>query len=266
MTDMNDDILDDANLFRFARQLILPGFTEDHQIKLAQTRVLLIGAGGLGVPVLQYLIAAGIGAITLIDHDAIDLTNLNRQVIYNDNQIGMAKVKAAATFAKTQDRNTVISAHKTYFEDDNADQFCQNIDLIIDASDNPATRYAANRAAHRLKIPLVFGGAVQLDGQVSSFTSGIDKNAPCYECVFPESPGHDLAPGCQEAGIIGAITGIVGSAMALEVIKQLLQPETFLGPSLNGKLMLFDGRYMSTQIINLEKSSDCKCCSASPNI
>lgn len=258
--------LDDDQLYRFARQLILSGFDEDHQIKLAATRVLLIGAGGLGAPALQYLVAAGIGHIAIVDDDDVDTTNLNRQVIHPEDHIGMAKVQSAEIAAKAMNKTVTITSHKTRFSEDNCTSLCQDIDLIIDASDNPVTRLLANDTAHRLKIPLVFGGAVRLEGQVASFRSGVDQDANCYRCVFPEAANqdiaHDLAPGCSEAGILGAITGIIGSIMALEAIKQALMPATPLGPGLNNKLLLFDGRYLSSQVITTEKRADCPCCGA----
>ena len=257
--------LDDDQLYRFARQLILSGFDEDHQIKLMETRVLLIGAGGLGAPVLQYLVAAGIGHITIVDDDEVDTNNLNRQVIHPEDHIGMAKVLSAEIAAKAMNKTVTITPHNTRFSEDTYISLCQEIDLIIDASDNPSTRLLANDTAHRLKIPLVFGGAVRLEGQVASFRSGIDQDANCYRCVFPEAANHDLArdlaPGCSEAGILGAITGIIGSIMALEAIKQALLPATPLGPGLNNKLVLFDGRYLSSQVITTEKRANCPCCS-----
>ena len=258
--------LDDDQLFRFARQLILSGFEDEHQIKLAETRILLIGAGGLGAPLLQYLVAAGLGHIAIVDDDDVEATNLNRQVIHPENHIGMAKVKSAEIAAKAMSKTVTITPHNMRFSEDNCAALCQDIDLIIDASDNPATRLLANDTAHALKIPLVFGGAVRLEGQVASFRSGLDQEANCYRCVFPSTTSHDLAhdlaPGCSEAGILCAITGIIGSIMALEVIKQALMPATPLGPGLNNKLLLFDGRYLSSQIITTEKRADCPCCGA----
>ena len=255
--------LDDDRLYRFARQLILPGFEEDHQITLAKTHVLLIGAGGLGAPVLQYLVAAGIGHISVVDDDDVDLTNLNRQIIHPQDHIGMAKAASAEIAGKAIDHHVQITAHQTRCSDENIEALCQNIDLIIDASDNPETRMLANTAAHNLGIPLVFGGAVRLEGQVASFRSGIDPEANCYACVFPEAAGRDLAPGCSEAGILGAITGAIGSIMALEAIKQALMPAMPLGPGLTNQLLLFDGRYLSTQVIKTEKRPNCPCCGTS---
>lgn len=252
--------LDDDRLYRFARQLILPGFDEDHQMRLANAHVLLIGAGGLGAPVLQYLVAAGIGHIAIVDDDVVDATNLNRQVIHPEHHLGRTKVNSAETFAKAMDQQVVITPHEARFCPENALSLGQGVDLIIDASDNPETRLLANDTAHQLGIALVFGGAVRLEGQVASFRSGLDADGHCYRCVFPQAAGPDLAPGCSEAGIMGAITGAVGSIMALEAIKQILKPEAPLGPGLDGQLLLFDGRYMTSQVIRTEKRKDCPCC------
>ena len=263
MTDTDTDILADDRLHRFARQLILPGFEESHQLRLAATHMLVIGAGGLGAPVIQYLIAAGIGTLTIIDDDVVDRSNLNRQVIHPENHLDMAKVDSAAIAGKAMDHQVNINPHRGRFDASNAAAFCEGVDVIIDASDNPETRLAANDAAHQHHLPLVFGGAVRLEGQVASFRSGIDEAAPCYRCLFPEAAGRDLAPGCSEAGILGPITGAVGSIMALEAIKQALMPDQPLGSALDGKLLLFDGRYMSTSVITVPKSPDCPCCGAS---
>ena len=257
---MAKTLLDDDRLFRFSRQLILPGFDEDHQMTLANCHVLLIGAGGLGAPVLQYLVAAGIGHITIIDDDVVDLTNLNRQVIHPQSHLNMAKVQSAEIAALAMDDRVKITAIQKRFSAENKDEICQRVDAIIDASDNPETRALTNHAAHQHGIPLIFGGAVRLEGQVASFRSGLDPKANCYACVFPEAPDRNLAPGCSEAGIIGAITGTIGSIMALEAIKQILMPAMPLGPGLDGKLLLFDGRYLSSQIINTEKRPNCPCC------
>ncbi len=256
---MNDD---DEIIHRFARQLILPNFDESHQMKLAQTHALILGAGGLGSPVIQYLTAAGIGSITIIDSDKVELSNLNRQIIHPESHIGMEKALSAEIIAKKQNKHTDINSKFAHFTDENASDLCGGCDIIIDCSDNFDTRKAANLAAHKMALPLVFGGAVRLEGQIASFRSGLDKNksAPCFECLFPESPISDLARGCSEAGILGAITGIIGTMMALEAIKQILKPEMPFGEGLDSRLLLYDGRNMETTIINTKKRPDCPIC------
>ena len=179
--------LDDDQLFHFARQLILSGFEDEHQIKLAETRVLLIGAGGLGAPLLQYLVAAGLGHIAIVDDDDVEATNLNRQVIHPENHIGMAKVKSAEIAAKAMNQSVTITPHHAQFSEDNCTALCQDIDLIVDASDNPATRLLANDTAHALKIPLVFAGPFGLKGKSQVSVRALIKR-PIVTAVFSPRP------------------------------------------------------------------------------
>lgn len=252
--------LSDAELHRYARQLILPKMDEDHQLKLRQAHALVIGAGGLGAPVLQYLAAAGVGEISVVDDDVIDLTNLNRQVIHDEANIGQAK-SISATAAINQINSTIIThSHQAKFGPHNARDLLQNVSILIDASDNPETRLAANFAAHTHGLPLVFGGAVRMEGQVASFLSGVDPIAPCYQCLFPEAAGPALAPGCSEAGILGPITGIIGTMMALESLKQILGSDDVLGTRLDGKLMLYDGYHLTANLITVPKQPNCPTC------
>ncbi|MCE2516522.1 MAG: molybdopterin-synthase adenylyltransferase MoeB [Alphaproteobacteria bacterium] len=257
---MTTDDLDDDELHRYARQLILPSFDEDHQLTLKSAHALVIGAGGLGAPVLQYLAAAGLGTITIMDDDTIDLTNLNRQVIHTTPRLGQNKVNSAKTSLMALNPLIRINAISARFSADTPAETLDEVTVIIDASDNPDTRLAANQAAHNHGVPLVFGGAVRMEGQVASFRSGVDKTAPCYRCLFPGHAGAELAPGCSEAGILGPVTGVIGSIMALEAIKQILAPDTVLGERLDGKLLLYDGFNLMTTVINVTKQVDCPTC------
>ena len=255
------NVLSDDDLHRFARQLILAGFEENHQLALLKSHVAVIGAGGLGAPLLQYLVAAGIGHITIIDHDMVDVTNLNRQIIHHHHNIGQTKTSSASQHLTSMDPQVNITMRNEFFDADLTN--LNDATVICDATDNAATRYAANRFAHHHKIPLIFGGAVRLEGQLAVFRSGLDPAAPCYECVFPSAAGPELAPGCAEAGILGPVTGILGSMMALEAIRQCLMMQNVkqpLGPGLNQQLMLFDGAYLTMDKITLKKNQDCPCC------
>lgn len=254
--------LDDDELHRYARQLILPRFDDDHQLMLKSAHALVIGAGGLGAPVLQYLAAAGVGTITVMDDDVVELTNLNRQVIHTTASLGLNKARSATTSLAALNPRVRVNTLEAAFTTATAEEVLAGVTILIDASDNPATRHAANDTAHAHGLPLVFGGAVRLEGQVASFRSGVDKDAPCYRCLFPESAGADLAPGCSEAGILGPVTGIIGSMMALEAIKQILAPHDVLGDRLDGKLMLVDGMSLMTTLINVPKQDDCPTCSS----
>jgi molybdopterin/thiamine biosynthesis adenylyltransferase len=270
----NKDSLNDEELHRYARQLILPNFDDRHQLALKNAHVLVIGAGGLGAPVLQYLGAAGIGTISIIDDDNIDLTNLNRQVIHTTEQLGEPKAESAKAALSALNPNITISAIKSRFDLETAENILnpktscngeqRRISLIIDASDNPATRHNANTSAHRYGLPLIFGGAVRMEGQVASFRSGIDANAPCYDCLFPADAEKNLAPGCSDAGILGSITAIIGGMMALEAVKQILYSAdsaySILGERLDGKVMLYDGYSLMTTIITVPKQDNCPTC------
>ena len=258
-----DNILADEDLYRFARQLILTGFDESHQIILKNSHAIVVGAGGLGAPVLLYLAAAGVGRITIFDDDVVELTNLNRQIIHPTANIGVSKAGSAAQAIRSLNPSINVHIREELFTGDHAD--LQNVSIICDASDNAKTRYAANSFAHQNKIPLIFGGAVRMEGQLAVFRSGLDDQAPCYQCLFPHMPGPELAPGCAEAGILGPITGIIGSMMALEAIRQCLigyAATNPLGEGIGQNLILFDGRLMTMDKIEVMKNSDCPCCNA----
>ena len=261
MIDSNNQYLSDEDLHRFSRQLILSNFEEDHQLALAKSHVAVIGAGGLGAPLLQYLVAAGIGKITIFDDDTVELSNLNRQIIHFTDDIGKSKVLSASEKLQALYPTVNIEARRERFHFFETD--IPEFTVICDASDNPQTRYAVNTYAHNNHTPLIFGGAVRLEGQLAVFRSGIDQNAPCYQCLFPEAPGADLAPGCSEAGIIGSITGIIGSMMALEAIRQCLLQNKMtnpLGVGAGNNLILFDGLNLNLDKILLTKNPSCPCC------
>ena len=257
----DSDIISDDDLHRFARQLILSGFDESHQHALFMSHVVVIGAGGLGAPLLQFLGAAGVGRLSIFDDDEVDLTNLNRQIIHSFDDIGTAKVQSATEWLSQFDSGLHIHARRERFDEHTSG--LDGMSVLCDASDNGATRYGANRVAHRLGVPLIFGGAVRMEGQLAVFRSGVDKTAPCYECIFPESAGSDLALSCAEAGILGAITGILGSMMALEAIRHCLirhEVGNPLGAGLGDDLLLFDGRMMRLDRIKTQKNEGCPCC------
>ena len=253
-------VISEYDLHRFARQLILSGFDDDHQLALLNSHIVVIGAGGLGSPLIQYLAAAGVGALTIFDHDDVDLTNLNRQILHGYQDIGTRKVISAKESVHRLDADLKLNLRD---EDFTTDTVFDSATLICDASDNPETRYAANDTAHRHGIPLVFGGAVRLDGQLAVFNSGVDPSAPCYRCIFPEAADTTLVPGCSEAGILGAITGMMGAMMALEAIRHCLISTAVsnpLGPGLGQDLLLVDGRFMTFDRITMKKNKECSSC------
>lgn len=253
-------MLDDNQLTRYARQVILPEFGEDSQEKLLASTVLVIGAGGLGAPLIQYLAAAGIGGLRIADDDEVELSNLNRQVTHSTERIGMAKAVSAAAAARELNPECKLDTVTMRFSAETAGDLLAGIDVIADCSDTPDTRYLVNAAAHAAGLPVVFGGAVRMEGQVTTFASGRDAASPCFRCIFPETAGHDLAPRCSEAGILGPVTGVIGTLMAMEVLKQCLLPATPLGDGLVGRLMLYDAREQSFMPIRIKPRDDCPIC------
>jgi len=246
----------EAELRRYARHIVLREVGGPGQKALKDASVLVIGAGGLGAPVLQYLAAAGVGTLGVIDDDVVDSNNLHRQVIHRDDTIGMPKVFSAQAALKAQNPFAVIKPYHRRLTADIAQTLFAEYDLIIDGSDNFETRYLVNDAAVHTRKPLVSGALTQWEGQVSVFDPAQD--APCYACVFPEAPDPALAPPCSEAGVIGPLPGIVGSMMALEAIKVITQA----GTALRGEMLIFDGLYGETRKVGISRRADCAVCGA----
>lgn len=246
----------DAELRRYARHIVLREVGGPGQKALKEASVLVIGAGGLGAPVLQYLGAAGVGTLGLIDDDVVDGTNLHRQVIHRDDTIGMPKVFSAQAAMEAQNPFAVVKPYHRRLTADIAPALFAEYDLIIDGSDNFETRYLVNEAAVRARKPLVSGALTQWEGQVSVFDPAQD--APCYACVFPEAPDAALAPPCSEAGVIGPLPGVVGSMMALEAIKVIAGAGTVL----RGEMLIFDGLYGETRKVRINRRPDCAICGA----
>jgi sulfur-carrier protein adenylyltransferase/sulfurtransferase len=225
---------------RYSRQTILPGFGQAAQERLANSRVLVVGAGGLGAPVLQYLAAAGVGYIMVVDGDTVSLSNLHRQVLFSEADLGLPKADCAAKRLHPQFPDTLFTVFNTPITAVNAAELILAHDLVVDGSDNFATRYLVNDACVLLGRPLVWGTVYQYEGHLSVF------NYPVYQkggaltvnlrCLFPEQPAADSIPNCAEAGVLGAVTGWLGSAMALEAIKVL----TGVGEPLAGRLVTYD--------------------------
>ncbi|WP_271881851.1 HesA/MoeB/ThiF family protein [Phaeobacter italicus] len=248
------DKFSDSELDRYARHIVLRELGGPGQKKLRKARVLVIGAGGLGAPALQYLAAAGVGTIGVIDDDVVENANLQRQVIHRDQDIGMPKVFSAQAAMEAQNPHiTVRPYHRRLSEDIAADLFA-DYDLILDGTDNFDTRYLANRTAVALGRPLISGALSQWEGQISLFhpTAG----GPCYQCIFPEAPAAGLAPSCSEAGVVGPLPGVVGAMMALEAIKAI----TGAGQTLQGEMLIYDGLYSESRKISLSQRSDCPVC------
>ncbi|WP_170414873.1 HesA/MoeB/ThiF family protein [Ruegeria atlantica] len=253
---MQPDKFSETELERYARHIVLRELGGPGQKKMKQARVLVIGAGGLGAPALQYLAAAGVGTIGVIDDDVVENANLQRQVIHRDADIGMPKVFSAQQAMQAQNPNvTVLPYHRRLTDEIAADLFA-DFDLILDGTDNFDTRYLANRTAVAQGKPLISGALSQWEGQLSVFDPASE--TPCYQCIFPEAPAPGLAPSCAEAGVIGPLPGVVGSMMAVETIKVI----TEAGQALRGEMLIYDALYGESRKITLARRSDCPICGA----
>jgi molybdopterin/thiamine biosynthesis adenylyltransferase len=245
-----------TELDRYARHIVLREIGGPGQKKLKAAKVLVIGAGGLGAPVLQYLAAAGVGTLGVIDDDAVDNSNLQRQVIHTDEQIGKPKVFSASEALKAQNPFIEIKPYNRRLDADIAAELFAEYDLILDGSDNAETRYLVNATCVAHGLPLISGAITQWEGQLSLFDP--KRGGPCYQCVFPNAAADGLAPSCAEAGVVGALPGVLGSMMAVEAIKHITQA----GAPLRGKLMIYDALYAENRVISAPKAPDCPICGA----
>lgn len=233
------------NSDRYNRQTILKDFGHEAQKKLSDAKVLVIGAGGLGIPVLTYLNAMGVGTLGIIDNDTVSISNLHRQVIYDESDIGRQKIVAIQEKLKAQNTTTRLVAYDTFLVKENALEIITDYDVVVDASDNFPTRYLVNDACVILSKPFVYGALHGYEGQVSVFNY---EDGPTYRCLFPNMPKEDEVPNCNEHGVLGIIPGIIGNLQALETIKVL----TGVGEVLSGKLLIFDGLRQSYQKIKFK--------------
>ena len=244
----------DAELTRYARHIILREIGGPGQKKLKDAKVLVIGAGGLGSPALMYLAAAGVGTIGVVDDDEVDASNLQRQVIHGDSDIGRPKVHSAADQMRDINPFVDIRTYQRRLGAEDAADLLTEYDLVLDGTDNFTTRYLANAAAVEQGKPLISGALSQWEGQVSVFHPS--KGGPCYQCVFPEAPAPGLAPSCAEAGVIGPLPGVVGSMMAVEAVKQI----TGAGAVMRGQMLIYDALWGETRSIRVKARADCPVC------
>jgi len=233
---------------------------------LLQSRVLVIGAGGLGSPLLLYLAAAGIGTIGIVDNDTIDLSNLQRQILHRTRDIGHLKAENGRRVIKEMNPDVNVIAHSIRFTPSNALNIIKDYDIIADGSDNFATRFLINDAAYFAKKILVSAAILRFDGQLSTFKSHKNKKEgqlnPCYRCIFPEPPPEGHIPSCSEAGVLGSLCGLMGSFQATEIIKEILQ----IGDSLAGSLLILDGLRSDFRKIKIKQDPKCPLCGNDPSI
>ena len=241
-------------LERYARHIVLHEIGGPGQQRLKAARVLVIGAGGLGSPAILYLAAAGVGTLGVVDDDTVALSNLQRQVLHATGEVDQPKVESAGREVARINPNVSFVPHPVRLIEANADAIIGAYDLVIDGSDNFATRYLVNRVAARLRVPLVFAAIGRWEGQISVFRPWA--GGPCYECIFPDTPAPGLVPACAEAGVLGAMAGVVGAMQAVEAVKLVTQT----GASLDGRLMLYDALQAETRVIKVAKRAGCAVC------
>jgi adenylyltransferase/sulfurtransferase len=245
--------MNDNQLYRYSRQIMLPQIDIDGQLKLLNAKVLIVGAGGLGSPVAMYLAAAGVGHLVIYDDDSVDLSNLQRQIAHHTADIGVDKVISTLNTVKSLNPDVSVRAVKEKLAGETLENEVKNADVVLDCSDNFTTRFAINAACVRQKTPLVSGAAIRFEGQVSVFTAG-KNNSPCYNCLY-QSDGEELQT-CSTNGVISPIVGIIGSIQALEAIKLI----TEIGETLTGRLLVIDGLTMEFNTLKLKKNAHCPTC------
>ena len=252
----------DAEIERYARHLVLPEIGEEGQARLRGSSVLVIGAGGLGSPLLLYLAAAGVGRLGIVDDDAVDLSNLQRQVIHATPDVGESKVASAAKRIAAVNPEVTVETHAARLAPENALDLISGYDLVADGSDNFATRFLANDACHLAGKTLVSASIMRFDGQLTTFRSHEEGNRPCYRCLFGEQPARDPKMSCADVGVLASLPGVMGSLQATEVVKELLG----IGESLSGRLLLYDALGPTFRTIRASRDPDCRLCGKSPEI
>ena len=245
--------MNDAQLLRYSRQIMLQQVDIEGQERLLAARALIIGAGGLGSPAAMYLAAAGVGHLVITDHDMVELSNLQRQLLHHDKDIGRNKAESAQDTLTTINPDIRVSTIVQTLQGDALGDEVRQADMVLDCSDNFATRFAVNRACVEHRTPLVSGAAIRMEGQVSVFDSRIE-NSPCYHCLYKEGEEDDQT--CSGNGVLSPVVGIIGSMQALEALKVILD----MGQTLAGRLVIFDGFTHEWRTLSLRRDPDCTVC------
>jgi len=247
--------MNDEQLLRYSRQIMLPQVDIAGQEKLHASTVLIIGMGGLGSPVAMYLAAAGVGHLILVDHDKVDLSNLQRQIVHGQDDIGRLKITSAANTLMQLNPELRITSFDHKLSDEELRETTRNVDVVVDATDNFETRFAINRICVETETPLISGAAIRMEGQVSVFLNR--PGSPCYRCLYREE--GELDTSCSENGVLAPVVGIIGCIQATEAIKVLLN----IGSTLDGKLLLLDALHMEWRTMTLKQDSECPVCGMS---
>jgi len=247
---------------RYSRHIILPEVGGKGQQKLLQSKVLVIGAGGLGSPALYYLAAAGVGTIGIVDFDVVDFSNLQRQILHNTERVGKPKVQSAKETLEALNPDVNVITYNTKIQKSNVMDIIKDYDVVLDGSDNFPTRFLVNDACYFLNKPLVSAAILRFEGQLTTFDYTNKENSPCYRCLFPEPPPPGLVPSCQEAGLLGVVGGIMGTLQANEALKLILG----IGEPLVGRLLIFDALATQFNEVKLRKDKKCPLCGEKPKI
>jgi adenylyltransferase/sulfurtransferase len=254
--------LDPTQLDRYSRHIIMDEVGPEGQQALLDAAVLVVGAGGLGAPVIQYLAAAGVGELGIADDDEVELSNLQRQVIHGNDDVGRPKVESAADFVANLNPDVDVRTHETRVEPGNAEELIAEYDFVVDASDNFRTRYLVNDVCTLSETPFSHGAIYKFEGQVTTFTT----EGPCYRCLFPEAPPQGMVPDCASTGVLGVLPGTVGGIQATETVKHLLGAGELLddGELLDGRMVFYDAMDMSFEEVEFGQNPDCPICGDDP--
>jgi adenylyltransferase/sulfurtransferase len=254
--------LDPTQLDRYSRHIIMDEVGPEGQQSLLDAAVLVIGAGGLGSPVVQYLAAAGVGTLGIADDDEVELSNLQRQIVHGNDDVGRPKVESAADFVADLNPDVDVRTHETRVEPDTVADLLSDYDFVVDATDNFRTRYLVNDACTLSGTPFSHGAIYKFEGQVTTFTT----EGPCYRCLFPEAPPQGMVPDCASTGVLGVLPGTVGCIQATETVKYLLDAVGLLdaGKLLDGRMVFYDAMEMSFEEVEFRQNPECPVCGEDP--
>ncbi|MEM4781201.1 MAG: molybdopterin-synthase adenylyltransferase MoeB [Halalkalicoccus sp.] len=257
---MADLSLDPTQLDRYSRHIIMDEIGPEGQAKLLDSRVLVIGAGGLGSPIIQYLAAAGIGTLGIADDDVVERSNLQRQIVHGDADVGEPKVESAKQYVERLNPDIAVETHGLRVEPGNVEELIAGYDVVVDGSDNFRTRYLVNDACTLSNTPFSHGAIYKFEGQAITFPASKDERGPCYRCLFPEAPPEDAVADCATTGVLGVLPGTVGCIQATEAMKLVLD----IGETLDGRLLVYDAADMTFDEVPVQRKPDCPVCGDDP--